>query len=211
STGENLLQGYKKLGKCYLYLFLLLNLITSSITIAGVTYVTSALATLIFPSFINIFQLSIFLIASCTFLTLIGKYRWLDKSMKYILCLLVITTVLAFLGALLHGPVAPKGFLGPEVFSLSTLPFLVALVGWMPAPVEMSVWQSLWVQEHQKNSLSPITIEQSKFDFDFGYFLTIFIAVIFILLGALTMYGTGYAFSSSAPEFASQLINIYVS
>jgi len=24
--------------------------------------------------------------------------------------------------------------------------FLVALLGWMPAPIEVSVWNSLWVQ-----------------------------------------------------------------
>ena len=30
--------------------------------------------------------------------------------------------------------------------------FLIAFMGWMPAPLDLSIWQSIWVIEKQKSS-----------------------------------------------------------
>ena len=34
----------------------------------------------------------------------------------------------------------------------ATLPFLVALMGWMPAPIEISALNSLWIQAKERKN-----------------------------------------------------------
>ena len=46
-------------------------------------------------------------------------------------------------------------------------------------------------------------------DFNIGYIGTAIIALIFLLLGALVMYGTGEKFSPSGAVFAGQIIQLY--
>ncbi len=49
ATGENLLEGYRKLGSGFLYAFLLLNAFSAVISISAVSVVTAVLAANFFP------------------------------------------------------------------------------------------------------------------------------------------------------------------
>ena len=53
------------------------------------------------------------------------------------------------------------------------------------------------------------TTKQAIFDFNIGYLGTIFLAVCFVILGALVMYNSGESFSNKGDVFASQLIALY--
>ena len=86
--------------------------------------------------------------------------------------------------------------------------FLIAFMGWMPGPLDISVWHSLWSLEKKKR-MKNLTIKQSIFDFNVGFLTTIVIGVCFVLLGALVMFDTGVGFSSSGGAFAKQLIALY--
>ncbi|MDL5055532.1 hypothetical protein QQ056_18545 [Oscillatoria laete-virens NRMC-F 0139] len=48
-TGSNLLEGYHRMGRGWLYLFLFLNVFTAVISLAGVTFVTGGLAANLLP------------------------------------------------------------------------------------------------------------------------------------------------------------------
>lgn len=209
ATQENLLQGYARLGKFYLYIFILLNIITGIISIAGVTFVTAAIASLVTPQHYNTTGISIAIILICAFLILIGNYKWLDKTIKWIMVVLFISTVAALGIALHHGSPVPMNYISATPWQSAAVPFLIALMGWMPAPIELSVWQSLWVQAKNKTLDTPMTTQQGKIDFNMGYLLTIILALVFLSLGALVMHGSGVTFSNSAPTFASQLITLY--
>ncbi len=209
ATGQNLLQGYRQLGKRYLYIFLVLNTITAIISIAGVTFVTAALASLIFPQNLNVTMLSFICMSLCAGLIMIGHYKWLDRIIKFMMSILFITTIIAFTTAAIHGPVMPENFQSPSPWTLASLPFLIALMGWMPAPIELSVWQSLWIQANDENKANKITMQSARLDFNLGYCLTTFLALIFLAMGALIMHGSDEVFSNSGPTFAAQLVQMY--
>ena len=79
----------------------------------------------------------------------------------------------------------------------------------MPAPMDISIWHSIWALEKKKSSKDPLTLKNSLFDFNVGYFATVILGACFIGLGALVMYGSGVSFSSNGTVFAGQLIALY--
>ena len=88
--------------------------------------------------------------------------------------------------------------------------FLIAFMGWMPGPMDISVWHSVWAIEKKK--INPSTnLKSSLFDFNIGYLVTLVLGLCFIVLGATVMYGTDVSFSPNGASFAGQLIGLYTS
>ena len=87
--------------------------------------------------------------------------------------------------------------------------FLIAFIGWMPSPIDVSVWSSLWSVAKQKQLQFKPTLKQSLLDFKIGYVGTTFLALGFLLLGALVMHGSGEELSDKGAVFAGQLIKMY--
>ena len=82
---------------------------------------------------------------------------------------------------------------------------MIAFLGWMPAPLDVSIWQSIWSKEKIKTSQKAPLI----FDFNLGYVGTACIAFLFLGLGALVMYQSGEPIANGALPFAKQLIGMY--
>ena len=80
----------------------------------------------------------------------------------------------------------------------------------MPAPLDVSVWHSLWSLEKQKTNKN-FTYKSSLFDFNVGYIGTVILGIAFMSLGYLVMFGGDTSFSSSASLFSNQLIEMYTS
>jgi len=120
---------------------------------------------------------------------------------------LTLTTLIAVALALDHMKPLESQFVSPSPWQWAHVGFLVAMMGWMPAPIEVSAWNSLWLLEKQKTS--PVTPSQALLDFNLGYIVTALLAVVFLALGALVMHGSGEQFSESGAKFANQLINLY--
>jgi len=209
ATGEHLLVGYRRTGKWAFYLFLTLSLILMFPILAAVTTVTTGL-------FVNLFHwtgspviLSAIILFVCSSILLIGKYPLLDKSMKVMILILSISTIIAFTAAVNHGSSAQPGLAKPFVWDLTGISFLVALMGWMPSTIDLSVWHSFWCVERRKQTHYAPSIKEALFDFHLGYWGTAVMAVLFLSLGALVMHGTGEHFSNSAGQFAGQVVSLY--
>ena len=99
--------------------------------------------------------------------------------------------------------------LTPDILNRSSLLFLAALIGFMPAPFETCLWQSLWVLEKDKQE--GLSGAEVRTDYHVGYFSTLLTAVCFLMLGAAVMHGSGQQFSSGSAVFSAQLISIYTS
>ena len=208
ATGETLLDGYKKLGKGVLAIYYVINFATMFTIQAAVTIVTAGLASQLF-GFTNNLVLwsSILMLISILFLV-VGKYKLLDNLMKYIIIILTISTIVAVSVAL---------FSSKEAFDVSQIlpsgtveiTFLIAFLGWMPAPLDISIWHSIWSVEKSKSTFIKIKPKDAIFDFNVGYIGTLILGICFVLLGALVMYKSGETFSNKGGVFASQLIKLY--
>ena len=207
ATGETLLDGYKKLGKGVLVISYSISFITMFIIQAAVTIVTAGLAVNLFGFFDMVTWSLLITILSITIL-LIGKYKLLDNLMKYVILLLTICTLIAVSVALIKNN---QAFTFTQVFPKGAIEitFLIAFLGWMPAPLDISIWQSIWSLEKERATLKKTTTKQAIFDFNVGYLGTIFLAVCFVILGALVMYNSGESFSNKGDIFAGQLITLY--
>ena len=207
ATGESLLDGYYKLGKYVLLTYLILSLITMFTIQTAVTIVTAGLAIELFGITSNITIWACIIITICLLVLLIGKYKLLDNLMKFVIILLTISTLLAVLFA---GFNTTHSFELTQVFPKEAveIAFLVAFMGWMPAPLDISIWQSIWTLEKKKKE-KIISEKEIIFDFNIGYVTTVILGICFIALGTFVMYDTGENFSNQGGVFAKQLINLY--
>jgi Mn2+/Fe2+ NRAMP family transporter len=207
ATGENLLEGYKKLGKWALRIYALLTLATMFTIQTAVTIVTAGIAFSLFGSSFSLELWAVIILSFCFLLLLLGRYNLLDKMMKIIIILLSISTLLA-VGIAFNSSGSELPW--AQVFPTSNheVIFLIAFMGWMPAPLDVSIWHSLWAVEKQKTT-DIFEKKSALLDFNIGYISTIILGVCFLLLGGLVMYGSGKSFSDSGGEFSLQLIDMY--
>ena len=216
ATGKSLLEGFKERNSYYLPLFLIVSLITGTFTIAAVSYLSGALLTNIplFSSFPKI-DLSIGILGLSGMILILGKYKALDRLSKFLVTLLTFLTLFAVLSLLFKGSMDEglnTSWFAPEKspWELSNLAFLIPLMGWMPCPVELCVWPSLWMFSRSKDSDYKPNVREAEFDFNLGYIITVITAIFFLTLGAITMYGTGDGMlSGSGDSFAEKLIFLY--
>ena len=207
ATGETLLDGYKKLGNYVLVIYLLLSIVTMFTIQTAVTIVTAGLAIELFGITNDITIWATIITASCLVILLIGKYKFLDNLMKFVIITMTISTIIAVFFA---------GFSSTNTLELTQvfpkeeigIAFVVAFMGWMPAPLDISIWQSIWTLEKKKKEKN-IKNSDIVFDFKIGYLTTIVLGLCFVSLGALVMYDSGEVFSNNGGEFANQLISLY--
>jgi len=209
AMGESLLDGYQRVGRWALPVFLIMTFGTMWTIQAAVTVVTAGLAMQIFGWGLGPLEWSAVILALCAGILTLGKYPLLDKLIKIIIVILTLSTILAVIAAVTHGTSAKPDFLPPAVWTVAGVSFLVALMGWMPSAIDISVWHSLWTIERRKETGSAPTMAAALFDFRLGYFGTALLALGFLTLGALIMYGTGETFSASGGVFAGQFIKLY--
>lgn len=210
-TGKSLLDGYQSVGNWAFYLFLLLTFVTMFFIQSGVTVVTAALAMNLFGDVLSLSQWAALILVVVCAVLLVGHYKLLSFLLKLMMLILFVSSVIACFAAVQRLGFSPSG--QAPVISLTSaasIAFIVALIGWMPTSIEVSVWHSIWttlrVEKPGRKAARNATL-----DFNIGYFVSFILAVIFLWLGALLMFGQGDGFAQSAAEFAGQLVGIYSS
>ena len=207
STGETLLHGYKKIGDYVLYIYLLLSIVTIFTIQAAVTIVTAGLAVELFGFNNNIAIMASIILILCIIILTVGKYKLLDNFIKIVILILAFSTLFAVGYATNYNVVELNvNQIFPD--EVSGIIFLAAFMGWMPAPLDVSIWQSIWTKE-KLNLNNKIKYKSALFDFNVGYISTVFLGLCFVALGAFVMFGSGQTFSNNGSEFASQLIKLY--
>ena len=209
ATGESLLEGYRRLGKGPIALYAFVSIGTTFSILAAVTIVTASIATQLFSSALSPFQYTIILLAFSAALLYFGRFPALDMLVKAIIVVLTISSITAVVIAARKPAPMAMDFVPPQVWTVAGISFLVALIGWMPSAIDISVWHSLWTLERAKQTSHKPSVREALIDFNIGYIGTAVIALFFLLLGALVMYGTGEKFAKTGAGFASQLIGLY--
>ncbi|MDE0843395.1 MAG: divalent metal cation transporter, partial [Psychrobacter pacificensis] len=87
------------------------------------------------------------------------------------------------------------------------LGFIVALMGWMPAPLEFAAITSMWTSAKVKTDHT--THKQGLLDFNVGYTVSAILALFFLSLGVFVQYGSGQEIELVGGAYINQLINMY--
>ncbi len=209
AAGESMLQGYRRLGHGALVVFMVIVVVSSFITTAAVTIVTAGLVGALLGLDVSLTWLSMGLLVLISVLLLVGRYGLLDMGMKVMVLVLGVLTLVAVGVAWKHGPVGDPAWQDPDIWSVGGITFLLALMGWMPAPLDISVWSSLWILEKHREDPTLPQRTGAMLDFNLGYGATVVLALAFVSFGALVMHGTGVKFSPSGLIFSQQLIHMY--
>ncbi len=214
-TGLSLLEGFKARNRLYLPLYLIVSLITGTCTIAAVSNLTGLLLRNV-PILKNFppMDLSIGVLVISGLILLLGHYKALDRISKALVVILAFLTSIAFislLGSKSLNAVDINFFnSSPSPWTLSNLSFLIPLMGWMPGPVELCVWPSLWMFSRSREAKYIASKKEAEFDFNLGYLITVITAILFLSLGAFTMYQKGDGMlAGSGLSFAQNLIRLY--
>jgi len=209
ATGESLLAGYRRKGVVFVYIFLLINVLTGIINIAGVSMLSAALLGGFGVTFLSIPWLTVLLMVGCAVFIILGHYRLLDGVAKLVIVLLTVSTLAALILAVGEGSVAVDGFEAPSPWTWASFGFLIMFMGWMPAPLDLSAWSSLWMFSREKQTGHFASVRETLIDFHLGYGVAVLMAVIFLALGVLVMFGSGEAFSEKGTVFSQQLVEMY--
>ncbi len=211
ATGQSLLQGYANLGKWAFYSFILITIGTMFTIQAAVTLVCAGIASKVFWINIDSSVYALILLIICGLILSYKKYKLLDTAIKFVILILTLTSIVALVFGLSKFDYENTSIAGSFNWNEKVnVIFLIALMGWMPAPLDISVWQSLWTIEKQKTKELSNYAEQKR-DFHIGYWGTAFLALVFLGLGATTMYGSKESLPVGSVAFAEKLIEIYTS
>lgn len=209
-TGKTLVEGYAEKGKLYLWVFFILNVFSALVNTAGVSILCAAIIASAFPGLgLGIQTWSIILVAVIWGMLLFGGYKLLDGMAKWIMSALTIATVVAVIVAAIKHPEYGADFVEKTPWQMAALPFIVSLLGWMPAPIEISAINSLWSAEKKKTV--DFSTEDALFDFNVGFIGTAILAVFFVALGALIQYPTGQPVEAASAAYISQFVGMYAS
>ncbi|NOX47436.1 MAG: divalent metal cation transporter [Chlorobi bacterium] len=210
STGKSLIDGYSKIGKWAVVMFAVLSIATMFTIQAAVTVVTAGLVGNVFGISMDAAQISGLILFFTMIILMVGRYAILDKLIKIVMVVLAVSTIGATIAAMLKGyhpnPEFTKDF---SWFKHADILFLIAFVGWMPAPIDIATWQSLWTVAKIEEMGERPSLKNALLDFKIGYIGTAFLAVCFLSLGALVLYGSGEELSANGVVFAGQLISVF--
>jgi len=209
ATGESIIDGYKRLGKWMLWAYFLLTIGSMFFVSAAVGAVTSGFMQNLFGLTDYGLIVTIVLFLGCALILILGKYGILDSLVKVIGAVLLLSTVFAFVLALIQGPEVKHVTETPEIWSDATIPFIIALMGWMPTAVDLSAWNSLWTVERIEQTGYKPTLKETLLDFNFGYIVSAVLSLCFLTLGAYMVFGTGETLPESKGEFASAVVGMF--
>lgn len=210
-SGVSLVEGYARKGKVYLLLFFVLCAYAAVVSTAGVAMLCTVILAYLLPASwgLSVPVLAAILLGVIWVILIGGHYKALDGITKLILVVLSLSTVLAVIVAAIRGPVAQPGFEGPSPWTFASLAFIIALLGWMPAPIEISALNSMWVKA--KGEDRQLDKRAVLFDFNLGYIVSTVLALVFLTLGVLVQYGSGTELQIAGGAYIPQLMDMYAS
>ena len=211
ATGTTLLEAYRRQGRGVLLLFFLITLSTLLFAVSALALMSAGLIKVVLSLSISAPFLALLLIVATSVLLVIGHYQTLERVIKLLIILMVMCTLIATAVVIPDIEWAGGITLLPTELDLAGLMFIAALIGWMPVPLDASVWQSLWAKAKRETSVHLPTMAESRFDFNLGFVGTLVLAICFLLMGAGLLHGKDIVLASGSAAFSAQLIQLYAS
>jgi Mn2+/Fe2+ NRAMP family transporter len=158
----------------------------------------------------SITSVALGLFALNSIILIIGKYKLLEATLKFVIPILFVALLATTVLVVNEGSITPvANFEPPKFFDELGILFLITLIGWMPTAVEASSWLSLWSAEKYRINKKRPPLKEALQEFNSGYLLTAILAIFFLTIGCMTLYGSGTELSGNAIIFADQVINLF--
>lgn len=211
ATGKSLISSYHRQGKLALIFFAITTLCTMFIATSANLLVSAGLAKIVLNLNWDIFAITLSLAAIAIPMLVFGGYHLLDLIIKVLIVIFTLATITAtiFSFPLIDWSFSAKLF--PHKYDMATILFIAAFVGWMPAPLDVSVWQSQWTVAKIRDTKIRPSLSQARLDFNIGYFSTAILAICFIVMGTAVLHSTDIEIANSPAKFAAQIISLYES
>ena len=214
ASGQSLIEGFRTFGRGASWLYLGLTLGTCFFVMAAVGMVTGAfLDNLLGVSARTgtslTSEVTVGLFLACVALLWLGKFNALDKIIKVLASVLLVSTVVA---VALTVSAPPPATVVPETWSWTTstgMAFVIALMGWMPSAVDLSTWNSFWTLERIRTSGYKPTLKETLTEFNAGYAISVLLALGFLILGTLLLHRTDSTLPDGSAAFASGIVSLY--
>lgn len=213
ATGRSLIDGYQKLNPLFSVLYLLVNLLSMFFVNAAVVFVTAGflqnlLGITLDPELYFVPTLLLFLF--CFLFLALGRYSLLDGGIKVIGSFMLLTTLMAFFIALANGPQASLVYQPfQDLVTIESVPFVIAIMGWMPSAIDSSTWNSLWTLERSQQTGYTPSIREAVSEFNLGFGISAALSLCFVVLGAYLLFGTGKTLPDNNVGFATGIVNLY--
>ena len=213
ATGKSIIEGYYELHKGWLIIYLI-------VTVISMFFVTAAVGIVAIGFMEHLFGLSewtgfskathLLLFIGSALLLIWGRFNVLERLVKLLGIVLLVTTVVAFSLAMVKQPQGVSSFqaLFPPL-STDAWAFLLPLMGWMPTAIDLSAWNSLWTIEKVKTSGYKPTVKESVKEFGIGYWISAVLALLFLVMGAYLVFGTGKIVPQEAASFSAFVVELY--
>ena len=216
ARGESLLDGYARVPGprgWALWIFLVSTVMQGAGVLAGVV----AIAAAVLGAYIGVgfTGCGVVVVAAVVALLAAGGFGWLDNINKIMMTVLAAATVVA---AFTQAPPAGTltGLVVP-VIPAGSIALIAAVFGWMPTGIDVSVWHSLWTLEKERQLVETGDLEDGAgrarrlrlalTDMRVGYGLSVVVALVFVLLGAI--YLTDRAAAMQGAQFPEVLAGVY--
>ena len=214
ATGLSLLESYRKQGVWTLVIFGLLTLGTMFTVAGAVTLVTAGIfnEVVLVPltGFGNLKVSAALLFGVVALCLATGGFSWLDKLIKVLLGTMAVLTFTTTLLVLPQLDFSSFSLLLPaKATEVAAIGFVVGLAGWMPAPMDISVWNSLWALAKRNQTGHTPTPRETRFDFNLGYFLCVVLALCFVILGTVVMHQNQITPDPKSITFVGQILNLF--
>ncbi|MXO91949.1 NRAMP family divalent metal transporter [Pontixanthobacter aquaemixtae] len=210
STRQSLLAGYRELGLWAPILFCLVIVPVAPIIVAAISATTAGLLGALTGIDLALPALIAIVLGSTVFLIIVGGYHWLDRVNRLLMLFLILatlaTTVMVLPGVEWRTLADTSWIADP-----AALLFVIALAGFMPNPLDVSVPQSIWTVEAEEN-VPPeqrATLAEARKGFLGGYLVSGILALCFCIMGAGVMHTGNVEPASDAVGFAAQLVGLY--
>lgn len=207
STGDSLVVGYAKKSRAYLWIFFILCIMSGIISTGAVALLCAVILGHLLPFELGTLPLAAGVMIASWVLLVAGHYKVLDNITKWIIMALTVATIAAVAVAAGKPPVMQHDFIEASPWNLATLGFIIALMGWMPAPLEFSAITSVWT--FKKIRTDHTSRYQGMVDFNVGYMTSAILALFFLALGVFVQYGSGKEIAMQGGAYVVQLIEMY--
>lgn len=208
TTGESLIEGYRRQGVFAVWLLLGALLSYMFFAIGAVGMLSAALIQTALGLELDNRLFSAGILVGGALFLIIGRFHWLDVVNKVLIAVLSVSTIAA---AILSVPrlAGAAWSIDPGDVDLKLLLFIAALGGFMPVSSDASVWQSVWTLAKAKDAGVRLRRESVLADFNVGYWGSALFAMCFLIMGAAVMNPAGIEPAAEAAPFAAQLIDVY--